>query len=98
MQNPPAGVRLVMEAVCIMKVTWSFFFLFFFIQIQLFDNFYKKNQISNKNNLNIFEMLIYWIQGIKPDKKLDSTGKQYEDYWPAAKRVTIQIWLLYSLI
>ncbi|GFS14673.1 dynein heavy chain 3, axonemal [Elysia marginata] len=44
MTNPPAGVRLVMESICIMK-------------------------------------------GIKPDKKIDGSGKAYEDYWPAAKKM-----------
>lgn len=45
MQNPPQGVRLVMESICIMK-------------------------------------------DIKPDRKVDQNGKYYEDYWPAAKRVS----------
>ena len=27
------------------------------------------------------------IQNIKPEKKIDANGKQFEDYWPAAKKV-----------
>lgn len=48
MTNPPNGVKLVMEAVCIMK-------------------------------------------GLKPEKKVDGTGKSYEDFWPTAKKVIMQI-------
>ena len=44
MTNPPNGVKLVMEAVCIMKA-------------------------------------------LKPDKKVDGTGKAVEDFWPTAKKV-----------
>lgn len=36
----------------------------------------------------ISSLLNIKFKGIKPDKKLDSTGKSYEDYWPAAKRVS----------
>lgn len=44
MQNPPVGVKLVMEAVCILK-------------------------------------------GIKPDRKVDASGRPMEDFWPPAKKV-----------
>ena len=46
MTNPPNGVRLVMEAVCIMK-------------------------------------------NLKPEKKIDGTGKAVEDFWPTSKRVSL---------
>ena len=48
MTNPPNGVKLVMEAVCIMKA-------------------------------------------LKPDKKVDGTGKAVEDFWPTAKKVLSSI-------
>ncbi|KAK7495478.1 hypothetical protein BaRGS_00013176, partial [Batillaria attramentaria] len=54
MQNPPSGVKLVMESVCILK-------------------------------------------GIKPDKKVDPNGKQFEDYWPAAKKMLGDLKFLDSL-
>lgn len=44
MTNPPSGVKLVMESVCILK-------------------------------------------NIKPEKKVDSSGKAVEDYWPPAKKM-----------
>ena len=46
MTNPPNGVKLVMEAVCIMKA-------------------------------------------LKPEKKVDGTGKAFEDFWPTAKKVKV---------
>ncbi|KAK3779689.1 hypothetical protein RRG08_013644 [Elysia crispata] len=54
MTNPPAGVRLVMESICIMK-------------------------------------------GIKPDKKIDGSGKAFEDYWPASKKMLGDMKFLESL-
>jgi hypothetical protein len=36
MQNPPAGVRLVMEAVCIMKVTKLFDIIFHLVLVSYF--------------------------------------------------------------
>ncbi|XP_066284547.1 dynein axonemal heavy chain 3-like isoform X3 [Branchiostoma lanceolatum] len=54
MQNPPPGVKLVMESICILK-------------------------------------------GVKPEKKTDSNGKPYEDYWPAAKRMLGDLKFLDSL-
>ncbi|KAK6993742.1 dynein heavy chain 3 axonemal, partial [Biomphalaria glabrata] len=54
MSNPPSGVKLVMESICIMK-------------------------------------------GIKPEKKTDPNGKQFEDYWPAAKKMLGDLKFLESL-
>ncbi|CAB4020579.1 dynein heavy chain 3, axonemal-like, partial [Paramuricea clavata] len=44
MANPPAGVKMVMEAICILK-------------------------------------------GVKPEKKIDANGKQFEDYWASSKKL-----------
>ncbi|XP_052058680.1 dynein axonemal heavy chain 3-like isoform X1 [Mytilus californianus] len=52
--NPPLGVRLVMESICIMKQ-------------------------------------------IKPEKKVDGSGKAVENYWPAAKRMLGDLKFLDSL-
>ena len=30
------------------------------------------------------------LQGIKPDNKVDANGRKMEDYWPAAKRVSMK--------
>ncbi|XP_064633532.1 dynein axonemal heavy chain 3-like isoform X2 [Lineus longissimus] len=54
MKNPPSGVKLVMEAVCIMKL-------------------------------------------IKPERMTDPNGKQYDDYWPAAKKMLGDMKFLESL-
>ncbi|XP_059151038.1 dynein axonemal heavy chain 3-like [Physella acuta] len=54
MTNPPSGVKLVMESICIMK-------------------------------------------GIKPVMKNDASGKQIEDYWPAAKKMLGDMKFLESL-
>ena len=55
MTNPPAGVRLVMEAVCIMK-------------------------------------------GLKPEKKVDGSGKVIEDFWPTSKKVCCHFTIFLPLI
>ncbi|ESO88893.1 hypothetical protein LOTGIDRAFT_125424 [Lottia gigantea] len=54
MTNPPQGVKLVMESVCIMK-------------------------------------------GIRPERKTDPSGKSFEDYWPASKRMLNDMKFLDSL-
>ncbi|CAG5135432.1 unnamed protein product, partial [Candidula unifasciata] len=54
MNEPPPGVKLVMESICIMK-------------------------------------------GIKPDRKVDSNGKQYDDYWQASKKMLSDMKFLDSL-
>ncbi|KAK7101861.1 hypothetical protein V1264_020177 [Littorina saxatilis] len=54
MTNPPQGVRLVMESICIMR-------------------------------------------GIKPDVKVGSDGKRFEDYWGAAKKMLGDMHFLDSL-
>ncbi|XP_043943753.1 dynein axonemal heavy chain 3-like [Protopterus annectens] len=54
MQNPPAGVRLTLAAICILK-------------------------------------------GIKPEKKVDPSGKSTDDYWPSAKKMLGDMKFLDSL-
>ncbi|XP_045771343.1 dynein axonemal heavy chain 3 isoform X1 [Maniola jurtina] len=54
MKNPPAGVKLVMEAVCVMK-------------------------------------------GIKGDRKMDATGKPFEDYWGPSQKMLGDMKFLESL-
>lgn len=76
MANPPNGVKLVMEAVCIMKVSVRYF--------------NKKQYFLHVSWIGLWFIIkfILIFQSIKPDNKVDANGRKVEDYWPAAKRVS----------
>lgn len=77
MANPPNGVKLVMEAVCIMKVRFTYF--------------NKKQYLLHVSWIGLYyimKFILIFFQSIKPDNKVDANGRKVEDYWPAAKRVS----------
>lgn len=86
MANPPNGVKLVMEAVCIMKVRVRYF--------------NKKQYFLHVSWIGLWFIIkfILIFQSIKPDNKVDANGRKVEDYWPAAKRVSGLVSIKYSLI
>ena len=75
MQNPPSGIKLVLEAVCILKVRPS--------PVYLYQPVYRC--CLEDDGI----VTVLWFQGIKPERKTDASGKPFDDYWPAAKKVTV---------
>ena len=36
-------------------------------------------------------LLAFFTQGVKPEKKIDANGKQFEDYWASSKKVYLKV-------
>ena len=90
MTNPPLGVKLVLEAVCILHVP---FLSFFFPIVQFVSRYLPDFEqyffviIIITSLLSCVILLCYTLKGLKPLMKVDQSGKQYEEYWPIAKKV-----------